>query len=71
MDDLIYNGIRPEGMSYDEFKFKRAYANKMLKLTLKGKLEHIATWREPVEGTKNYRKLTKTYIKPKEDAGKV
>jgi hypothetical protein len=66
MDALIYNGIRPEGMPFEEFKFKRAYANKMLKTALKGKLEHVSSWIDPIEGTKYYRKMTKTYIKPKE-----
>jgi len=70
IDALIYNGIRPEGMSFEEFKFKRAYANKMLKTMLKGRLEHVSSWVDPIEGTKYYRKMTKTYIKPKED-GKI
>lgn len=68
MDDLIFNGIRPEDMDFEEFKFKRAYINKMFKTRLKGELSHKSSWLEPIEGTKYKRKLTKTYIKPREDA---
>ena len=67
MDDLVFNGIRPKGMDFEEFKFKRAYANKMFKTRLKGELFHTSSWLEPIEGTKYQRKLTKTYIKEKED----
>ena len=67
MDDLVFNGIRPEGMDFEEFKFKRAYANKMFKTTLNGELFHESSRSEPIEGTKYQRKLTKTYIKPRED----
>lgn len=67
MDDLVFNGIRPEGMDFEEFKFKRAYANKMFKTRLKGELFHKSSWLEPIKGTKYQRKRTKTYIKSVED----
>jgi len=65
--DLIIQGIRPEGMPFEEFKRLRAYSNKMKKTYLKGNMFHQSSWIEPVEGTKYYTKKTKTYIKPEED----
>lgn len=64
-------GIRPEGMDYEEFTYLRAEVNKMTKRRLKGEMFHKSIWFEPLKDGKMYTKKVKTYIKPKEDAGKV
>jgi len=65
--DLILQGIRPEGMDYEEFKILRAETKKMLKGYLKGRMFHKSSWVEEIPGTKYIYKKTKTYVKPKED----
>ena len=50
-------------MSFDEFKFKRAYANKMLRRYLEKDMVHVSSRREPIEGTNKFKRITKTYIK--------
>lgn len=53
-------------MDYEKFKYLRAQVNKMQKNYLKGQIEHLSSWIEPIEGTKMYRRMSKTYVKTKE-----
>lgn len=64
--DQIMRGERPEGMDYEKFKYLRSQVKKMQKNYLKGQIEHLSSWIEPVEGTKMYRRMYKTYVKTKE-----
>lgn len=66
--DLILQGIRPEGMDYDEFKILRAETKKMLKGYLKGRMFHKSSWLEQVPDSKYFYRRTKTYVKAEEDA---
>lgn len=65
--DLIMQGIRPEGMDFDEFKVLRAKLKKALRQYLKGRMFHKSSWYEPISKTNYFYKKTSTYIKQKED----
>lgn len=64
-------GIRPEGMDFEEFKVLRAEAKKMLKGYLKGRMFHTSSWLEQIPDSKYLYRKTRTYIKPKEDVTQV
>lgn len=61
--DLIFKGIRPEGMDFITFKYYQRLTNAYYKLKLKGTFKHVSSWMEPIEGTKGFVKKTDTYIK--------
>ena len=58
--ESINKGIRPEGMSYEAFKYYRKVLNKLLKKRLQGTLVHLSSTYGTIKGN------GKTYIKPKE-----
>jgi hypothetical protein len=65
--ELIFKGIKPEGIGQEMFKYYRYLANKWLKGRLKGTMFHISSDVVPIEGTKQFKKVTKTYYKSKEN----
>lgn len=65
--DLILQGIRPEGMDFEEFRVLRIKSKKLLKGYLKGRLFHKSSWLERIPDTEFVYRKTETYIKSKED----
>ena len=66
--DLIFKGIRPEGMDYNVFKYYKKLTNVYTKQKLRGTFKHVSSWMEPIAGTKEFIRKTSTYIKPIENA---
>ena len=65
--DLIFKGIRPEGMNFLIFKYYRSLANDWLKKRKKGYLFHESIKFEENDKEK-FRKISNTYVKSKENA---
>lgn len=63
----IFTGERPEGMDFNEYKKYRAIMNKSLRNRLKGNWYFISSTPEMKDDVPTGRRITKTYIKPKED----
>jgi len=64
--DLIFKGVRPEGMNFLIFKYYRSLANDWLKKRKKGYLFHESIKFEEI-GKDKFRKISNTYVKPKEN----
>lgn len=73
--DMVFTGKRPDTMPYQMFRAVRSELSKATKQRLKGTMFHVSSWLEeiPEENVSEdkiepkYRRVTKTYIKPKED----
>ena len=71
--DLIFTGKRPDDMPYEVFKVVRAELKKATKQYLKGKMVHVSSSPKLItqeDGKQEWdysSRVTKTYIKPKED----
>jgi len=63
----VMRGERPEGIEFDDFKKYRKDAKKLMKSYLSGKYIHISSQLVEIPGTKQFRKVTNTYVKPKTD----
>jgi hypothetical protein len=62
--ELIFKGIRPEGMRYDVFSKVRKDLAKATKLYKGGKYKHISTWVEDGPDKTSVRKHN-TFVKDK------
>ena len=66
----LFTGERPEGMDFNEYKKYRSIMNKSLRNRLKGSWHFISSTPEETNEKvreEPTRRITKTYIKPKED----
>ena len=61
--DLIFKGIRPEGMEYSEFKEYRSLMKQQLKQRLRGRWFFISSTPEIKDDMPTGRQLTQTYKK--------
>lgn len=66
--ELIFKGIRPEGMRHDVFSKVRKDLDRATKLYKGGKYKHISVWTDyskDEDGNKIAVKKSKTYVKDK------
>lgn len=66
--EMIFKGIRPEGMRYDVFDKVRNDLKRATKLYKGGKYKHLSVWVEDVkdkDGNKIPVRKSSTYVKPK------
>lgn len=65
--DLIFKGVRPEGMNFVIFKYYRKLANDWLKKRKRGYLFHESIKIEEIDKEK-FKRISNTYVKSKENA---
>lgn len=61
--NLIFKGIRPEGMEYSEFKEYRSLMKRQLRDNLRGRWFFVASTPELKDDIPTGRQLTQTYKK--------
>lgn len=62
--ELIFKGVRPEGMRYDVFQKVRKDLDRATRLYKGGKYKHLSTWVEDGPDKTSVRK-SKIYVKDK------